>query len=255
MNGGLVYILMADERFYGAEHATLCVMLLLHDIARFLDDLFETARVPDDAVGVVRASERPITRLGLALQPWPGIGRWAHSTNIDALFMHRALRLDLDLLKPDVGVLSYHRAFDEHLTLSYNPWLADELGMTGLQVLGRKEDRPIGMVGNVSERTFAQWPRRLETVFGGLDQVVHATKPTGTYIAVVGAMNDALVREAAARDVGVYVTGQWRYPAAQAVVATGIGVAVVGHQRSEEWGLRRLGRILNQRWPGLDVVF
>jgi putative NIF3 family GTP cyclohydrolase 1 type 2 len=229
-------------------------MLHLSDIAQFLDDLFETARVPDDAAGVVRPSERAVRRLGLALQPWSGVGHWARDAQLDALFMHRALRLDLALLDPDVGVLSYHRAFDEHLTLAYNPWLADALGMTGLDVLGRKEGRPIGMVGTVSEYMFARWPQRLEAVFGGLDDVVHATKRTGTRIAVVGAMNDALVREAAARDVGVYVTGQWRYPAAQAVAATGIGVAVVGHRRSEEWGLRMLGRILNERWPDLGIV-
>jgi putative NIF3 family GTP cyclohydrolase 1 type 2 len=229
-------------------------MLQLRDIAQFLDELFETARVPDDAVGVVRFSECPVQRLGLALQPWPGVGKWARDAQLDALFMHRALRLDLALLDSDVGVLSYHRAFDEHLTLAYNPWLADELSMTDLDVLGRKEGRPIGMVGTVAEWTLSHWPQRLEAVFGGLDEVVLATKPTGTRLAVVGAMNDALVREAAARDVGVYVTGQWRYPAAPAVAATGIGVAVVGHRRSEEWGLRMLGRILNERWPRLGIV-
>ena len=62
--------------------------------------------------------------------------------------------------------------------------------------------------------------------------------------AVVGAMNDALVREAHARGAGLYATGQWRQPARAAVRATGLGVVVIGHRRSEQWGLHALCRLL-----------
>jgi hypothetical protein len=33
-------------------------------------------------------------------------------------------------LEPDVGVISYHLAFDERLTLGFNPRLAEVLGMS-----------------------------------------------------------------------------------------------------------------------------
>jgi putative NIF3 family GTP cyclohydrolase 1 type 2 len=230
------------------------IRLQLTDIAQYLDELFEIAHIPDDADGVIRASERPIARLGLVLQPWEGIGHWAHSAAIDALFIHRPWRLDLSLLPPDIGIIAYHRAFDEHLTLSYNPWLADELGMTAVEVLGTKEGRPIGMIAMASEHMLAAWPEQLRAIFEGLDEVRLATKPRGTRIAVVGAMNDALVREVAARGASVYVTGQWRVPAASAVADTGIGVAIIGHRRSEEWGLRMLGHILKQQWSSLEIV-
>jgi putative NIF3 family GTP cyclohydrolase 1 type 2 len=52
-------------------------------------------------------------------------------------------------------------------------------------------------------------------------------------------MNDVLVREADRRGARLYVTGQWRERAETAVRETGIGVVIVGHRRSEEWGLRR----------------
>lgn len=228
-------------------------MVLLSDIAQYLDDLFEIARVPDDAGGIIRASKKTITRLGLVLQPWHGIEHWAGSTAIDALFIHRPWRLDTHLVPSDIGIIAYHRAFDEHLTLAYNPWLADELGMTVWEVFGIKEGRPIGMIGTVSEHMLATWPEQLRTVFEGLDEVRLAAKQGGSRIVIVGAMNDALVREAAACGASLYVTGQWRHSAASAVTATGIDVAVVGHRRSEEWGLRMLGRILKQRWPELVI--
>ena len=59
-------------------------------------------------------------------------------------------------------------------------------------------------------------------------------------------MNDGLVRAANAAGAGLYVTGQWRQPARAAVRETGIGVAAVGHARSEVWGLRALVRLLRE---------
>ncbi len=228
-------------------------MPLLAELAAFLDELLEVARTPDDAGGIVRASERPITRLGMVLEPWPEIGRWAHDNAIDALFIHRPWRLDGTLLAPDVGIIAYHRAFDEHLTISYNPWLAQRLSLTAVEVLGTKEGRPIGMIGEASADVLARWSDQLADVFGGLDEA-HPARRAGTRIAVVGAMNDALVREAASRGAIVYVTGQWRLSAAAAVAATGIGVAVVGHRRSEEWGLDMLADLLRERWTDIEVV-
>ncbi len=230
-------------------------MIYLAAIARYLDELFEVARMPDDApANIVRASDRPVTRLGLVLEPWPGIGHWAATNAIDALFIHRPWRLDTTLLDADIGIIAYHRAFDEHLTIAYNPWLADSIGMTTLEVLGTKESRPIGMIGTVSADVVAHWAEHLAAIFGGLDEIHAATKATANRIAVVGAMNDALVREAAAQGASVYVTGQWRVPAAAAVAATGIGVAVVGHRRSEQWGLATMGRLLQDRWPNLSIA-
>ena len=57
-------------------------------------------------------------------------------------------------------------------------------------------------------------------------------------------MTEALVRDAAARGVGLYVTGQMRGPALAAVRQTGMRVVAVGQDRSERWGLRHLGRVL-----------
>ena len=67
-------------------------------------------------------------------------------------------------------------------------------------------------------------------------------------------MTDALVREAAARGAGLYVTGQMRGPAAEAVRLTGMRVVAVGQERSERWGLRYVARTLVEAFPGLDVV-
>ena len=75
-----------------------------------------------------------------------------------------------------------------------------------------------------------------------------------TGLAVVGAMNAALVHEAAAAGADVYLTGQYRPSAAAAVRETGLGVIAVGHARSEAWGLTALTTALRLRFADLEVL-
>ena len=67
------------------------------------------------------------------------------------------------------------------------------------------------------------------------------------------AMTKKLVFEAAARGADLYITGQWRAHAEEAVRETGIGVITVGHERSEMWGLKLLARLLEEEFVGLKT--
>lgn len=226
-------------------------MIDLDALAEFLDQFLAIHRFGEDQGGVYRASVRPIHRLGLALEPWPELSEWARGENLDALFLHRPWKLQPGQV--GLGVLSYHLAFDECLTLGFNPRLAIALGMSDLEVLGEKAGRPIGMFGKVPTQSFARYATWVQEVFGMQDQAAGAGAEV-SQVAVVGAMTDKLVREAAVRGAEVYVTGQLRQPAHQAVIETGIRAIAVGHRRSEEWGLQALAGVLRERWSGLEVV-
>jgi len=233
-------------------------MIFLKELAAFLNRFLAVHHYADgETAGVWRASERPVARVGLALEPWPGLGAWAARERLDALFLHRPFRLAPDALAEGVGVVAYHLPFDERLTLGFNPRLADVLGLTNLDVLGEKDGRPLGLIGDADALSFASWAAVLSDVFGGRD-AAHAPKDEDdapvARVAVVGAMNDALVRAADQRGARLYVTGQWRERAASAVRETGIGVVIVGHRRSEEWGLLALAGVLRERWADLEVV-
>lgn len=234
------------------------VMPDLNDIAAFLDRALATERLAGsgDPAGVGRPSNRPVAVVGLALEPWPGIGAWLAREGVDALIVHRPWRLPGHDVER-IGVLAYHLAFDEALTVGHNPRLAAALGLTRLEVLGRKEGRPIGMLGTIedgSERDQDRFNAKLAAEFGGLDRVVSGDRRGVGRVAVVGAMTTALVEEATRRGADAYVTGQWREPARAAVEATGLSVVAVGHRRSEVWGLRSLAGLLRERWPGLRTV-
>lgn len=229
-------------------------MPTLAELAQFLDDYFAVARYNDDQGGVYHPSERHVRRIGVALEPWPQIDAWVRDARLDALFLHRPWKLETGHLPPDVGVLAYHLAFDERLTLGYNARLADALSMQNVEVLGYKEGRPLGMIGTVTAQPLDLLRQRCHDLFGGYGETAGDMERPVQHVAVVGAMTDLLVREAAERGADVYLTGQFRVPARLAVAETGIGMIEVGHRRSEEWGLRALAGVLRERWAMLTVV-
>lgn len=233
-----------EERFlapamdaYTARGETV-LMPTLDEIARYLGDLWRVERYGADQNGVYAPAPRPVGRIGLVLEAWPGIGRWAAEERVDALWVHRPWTLPLERLG-GIGVLAHHLAFDEHLTAGCNPRLADALGMMEIEPLGERDGRPLGMLGAVRGQDFAALARASAEVFGGHEGTIPASRVEISRVAVVGAMTDALVREAAARGAGAYVTGQLRRPADAAVRETGTGVIAVGHRRCEEWACAR----------------
>lgn len=229
-------------------------MVSLDNIAQFLDDFFAVHRFGNDQNGMYLPSERPICRFGLALEPWSYLADWVSAEQLDAIFLHRPWQLQPGQLPSDIGVVAYHLAFDEHLTLGFNSRLAAVLGMRRLEVLGEKEGRTIGMIGDISAQSFASYCCCLDEVFGGQDKVLVGSSLGVSRVAVVGAMTDALVREAASRSADLYITGQFRQSTQAAVLETGLSLVAVGHYRCEQWGLRSLAGLLCERWSQLQVV-
>ena len=229
----------------------------LDELARTLHDALGAAAFPpDERGGVYRPGDgRPIARFGAALEPWPGLGRWAAAEELDAVFVHRPWRLAPDAVPAGVGVLWSHLPFDERLTTGFNPRLAAAIGLSGLEAIGDRGGRPLGMIGSVPGAGAGAWADRVAAVFGGAEGVLllDGAAPVAR-LAVVGAMTDGLVREAAARGAGLYVTGQLRHPGRAAAAETGVAVVAVGHARSEWWGARALAGIVAERWGAVDVA-
>lgn len=235
----------------------------LQDISLFLQDKLTVNRYPDtEQGGIYYPSTQPIRRLGLALEPFPGLSEWVDEQHLDALWLHRPWRLNLTDLPSDIGILSHHLPFDETLTIGYNELMAIQLGASSIRrAMGYKQaadetgkplpKRPLGMLIDIPEQEFDSLLHLIKTQFGGYDRAETGITETGWQtsnrcVAVVGAMTDTLVRQAARQGAHLYLTGEYRKPAQSAVDETGIAVVAVGHRRVEEWGLRSLADLLQQ---------
>lgn len=227
-------------------------MITVKSLQTFLDELLLADIFEDDQHGVYAASNRPLKRLGLALEPPPDTTTWIAENDLDALFLHRPWKLGK--LPGGIGVLAYHYAFDERLTTAYNPPLAEALGMTEPQPFGSKQGRVLGMIGDVPRSDWAAFRAKAETEFGGLEGVYGSEGAEVTRVCVVGALRPALVHEAAERGAQVYLTGEYRPAAARAIAESGVSVFVIGHERSEVWGLKALERLLRKQFPDLETV-
>ncbi|ADI14043.1 Nif3-like dinuclear metal center hexameric protein [Truepera radiovictrix] len=222
----------------------------LGELRGFLDELLLADRFAGDQNGPFAhyRADAPVARLGVALEPKGELAAWAHRERLDALVLHRPWGFAGDL-----PVLAYHGAFDERLTTGFNPNLAAALALCEPAVLGYKEGRPLGMIGDVPSVTWEAFRARVAALFGGLEGVYGAPAGDVSRVCVVGAMRPPLVYEAAERGAQVYLTGQYRRGAARAVLETGLAVLELGHARSERWGLGVLAALLREAFPDLSV--
>ncbi len=225
------------------------------DLAAALAPLLDAARyhAEGDPGGVWIASDRLVHRLGVCLTADRRPEGWLPAS-VDALLVHRPFGLWPARLPVGVGVLAVHRALDDRLATGHNPALAAEIGLVLDTEPLTRGGHVVGMTGRMAGDAGA----RILAAFGGAEATEGEPDATGRVatgrVAVVGAMTEVLMLDAAARGVGLYVTGQMRPPALAAARRTGMRVVAVGQERSERWGLRHVGRVLAGAFPGLDVV-
>ena len=209
------------------------------------DELAERVRAVLGEAEVVRDPGRPVTRLGLALDPAPGLTAWAEREGLDALFLHRSWGFEPP---PGVGVLAAHDGFDDALGL-HGRAVAEALGARDHERLGPKlavAQIPAGL---------AALPGRARALFGpGVELRAGAAPPGGDRVALASALRPELVREAAQRGAGLYVSGTWRPSAADALADTGLSLLLVGHRPAEAWALHHLASRLRGWAAGPAVV-
>lgn len=226
------------------------------DLAAHLAGAVEAERYArdNDPAGVWIDSDRPVRRLGLRLEAGPPPYGWADG--LDAVLVHRPFGLWPARLPSGVGALAYHHALDDHLSVGYNPVLAEALGAEPKAEPLERDGKRIGLVGSLpAPLPYANILVRLAGELGGVEQTA-GPEPDGpvTTVALVGAMTEALVASAHERGVQVYVTGQIRQSGVAAAERLGVRVVAVGQGRGERWGLRHLARLVQERWPEVAVI-
>ena len=226
----------------------------VHDLADLLAPTLDRERYhrEGDPAGVWIASDRPVRRLGLRLDAGHAPFDWAQG--LDAVLIHRPFGLWPARLPGGLGVVAVHRALDDHASVGHTPPLAAALSLTPDDEPLMRGGKTVGLVGRLDPVPLADAVGRVERELGGVEDGLGDGPETVEAVALVGAMTDELVRAAAGRGAGLYVTGQLRQPARAAVMETGLRVLAVGQDRAEAWGLRWLASLVQERWPEVEVV-
>lgn len=226
----------------------------LIQIAAYLNRLLQVNQFRDDQNGIYQPTDHPVKTLGLLLEPFNGLDEWIKTHSLDALFLHRPWQLQPSDATFAVGILAYHLSFDERLTTGLNPWLADALGLTHTEPFGQKEGRPLGMVGKIESQSFDQFRNQVRYLFDGEEALLEGNISSISRVVIVGAMTKMLIRGALDQNIDVYITGQIRKHAIEAVYKERMHILAIGHQRSEVWGLKMLASLLQAQWPAIKVV-
>lgn len=230
-------------------------MPLLADLADHLAPSLDRKRyhAEADPAGVWIASNRPVKRLVLRLEP--GMPPYDWVEGVDAVLIHRPFGLWPACLPEGVGVIAAHRALDDRLSLGVNPALAEALGLAPEGAPFRYKERDIGMVSRLAEPLPGEAVvARIEAELGGVEAARGPVPELVEAVALMGAMTSELVAQTAERGAAIYVTGQLRPSTFEAVEASGMHVVAVGKARAEAWGLRHLARLIRERWPEVEVV-
>ena len=226
-----------------------------------LPDLSTLAASVDAALGVepapttiVHPRGGALTRVGLALEPWPGLAAWIADAALDAVLLHRHWSLRDADVPAGVGVLANHDAFDRRLGFGRSPELAAALGLALGASLGERDGFPLATLGDGAPRAADVLRAALIGAFGSIEaELARPTAAPIVRVAMARAMTPALVAQAADAGAQAYVTGQLRAPARDAAVRSGLHVFAVGHRASERWALGQLAARLRESWPALDV--
>ena len=232
------------------------------------------AAAPWDASGLqVAATRQEAERVAVCLDPTPASLEAALRDGAHMILSHHPL-----LLKPVLPnrLDGYHEAlrllftagvplYAAHTPLDSNSqgpagWLARELDLRQVSVLEpatRRQDIPhlgLGIVGNVTV------PMTVPQIAACVARHTQMTRPTlsgpiptaVTRVAYCTGSGSSLLAAAKASGAELFITGDITYHTA---LGADICLLDVGHHCLEEEMMRRMGQLLEQRLPGVDVIF
>ncbi len=198
----------------------------------------------------------PVRRLGLALDPWPGIAEWVAAAGLDAVLLHRHWQWSPAGWPAEAALLATHDPFDRRYAFGVAPELTAALALAPGPSIGERDGWPLGTVGEGAPRSVAELRAALVAAFGAVEEELAAESdppPPVARVAMARAMTPALVARAAELGARAYVTGQLRPSAREAARRAGVHVLAVGHRRGERWALALLADALRAALPALDV--
>jgi dinuclear metal center YbgI/SA1388 family protein len=241
----------------------------LQQIVEFLDGFLRTAEVPDDdgaLNGLQVENTGTVHRVAVAVDASARTIGAAVRLGCDLLVVHHGLFWDGNrpvtgrryrrlqpLIANDIAVYAAHIPLDVHEAVGNNVLLLHELGIEPEGRFGPWRGAELGWWGT-AELKREVLAARLDEVLGGRVMMMPYGPEVVRRVGVITGGGGSMISAALDAGLDAYITGEGAHHTYFDAQEGGINVFYGGHYRTETWGVRALGRLLEERF-GLPHEF
>ncbi|MBR5895087.1 MAG: Nif3-like dinuclear metal center hexameric protein [Akkermansia sp.] len=245
-------------------------MTSLTDITALLDNTLRIAEIKDASValnGLQVENNGNVTKVALAVDGSQKTIDDAIAAGADLLVLHHGIywcglrpmtgwfkKKITSCLEHNLAIYSAHLPLDLHPELGNNAGIAEALGLTDCQPEVDYHGTLIGQSG-IFNGSVGELKERYAAICGstvtGIIHDEHA--PTGRIAVCSGGAGDVIYQM---KDKGytTYLTGEENHWVVNAAADMGINILFAGHYATETFGVKSLGKLLEERF-GLPTVF
>lgn len=212
--------------------------------------------------------DKSVRRVATAVDACLETFRRAVEQQADLLFVHHGLfwgapiavtdehydRLRL-LLEHDIALYAMHLPLDQHRELGNNAVMAAELGLENVTPFGSIKGVPIGVKGTFSQAVVLD--EVIEKLFGSRENTLSVLPFGVKHLRSVGLISGGApfeVEQAIDAGLDLYITGDANHIVYHRAQEAGINVIFGGHYATETWGVRAVGKKLEQEY-GIEHVY
>lgn len=243
----------------------------LRTIVTYLDEYLRIRAVPDYPTALnglqVDGGRTQVRRIAVAVDAAQAtIGR-AVAGGADLLIVHHGLFWDGNqpvtgrryrrlkaLMEADLPLYSAHLPLDVHPEVGNNAVLARELGIDIQGSFGEYKGSPVGVWGTVDEMLREALVARLDALLGVRVKLVPGGPERVRRVGVITGGAGGSVADAVAAGLDAFVTGEGAHHNFFDAEEGGINLLLGGHYATETWGVRALGRHLEEKF-GIEWEF
>jgi dinuclear metal center YbgI/SA1388 family protein len=234
------------------------------EIIAYLDDLLEIDSFADYGPNGLQVPGAPeVTRVVTGVSAQRELFERAAARGAELVLCHHGLLWDFHprtieaamkerlkaLFDADVSLAAYHLPLDAHPSVGNNALICSELGLERSEPFAAHKGRAIGWIGrSVDGIAFTELRRRCAAAFGRDPFVWDCGQEVVHSVGVVsgGAAGD--FREAIARGLDAFLTGEPAEHAMADARENGVHFIAGGHYATEVLGIRRLGELVAERF-------
>jgi dinuclear metal center YbgI/SA1388 family protein len=245
-------------------------MTTLQDITNLLDSTLRIAEVKDAPVainGLQVENNGQVTKVALAVDGSQKTIEAAIAAGADLLILHHGIywcglipmtgwfrKKICTCLEHNLAVYGAHLPLDMHPELGNNAEIAAALGLKDCSPEVNYKGTLIGQSGEFCG-TVGELRAKFAEICGGevTGYVANADAPAGRVAVCSGGAGDS-VYEMHAKGYSTYLTGEENHWVVNAAEDCGINILFGGHYNTETFGVKALGRLLEQKF-GLPTVF